>query len=563
MIILDKRSYSLLYYVVHSYEPETIMVISKKIGQSRRKIYYHLDRINDALPNDVDAIVSYPRIGIVLNDEQREACKVLLAELGDYSYIMSVEERIQLSLTCIAVSKDKVTIEKLMQLNDVSRNTILNDLGNIRDYLSKDDYDIQLRVNKAQGYLLSCHPLSKIQFLYHLLYSIYSQGNKSFIAIIRERIIDLTGFGQYFSKEINRYLQDQLSSAQESLGKKINSQDGQFMIQILPYLILSYRNLDLSSDELEAVMRDFSMTWKRQEYQLACSIADGLQKQFDMALDKIEISLIAMLLLSFRKDRDFHLESRDFDDMRQVLSRFLLEITKQYGLNFVHRDDLLNQLLSHCKALLYRKTYGVLSVNPLAKYIAERYPDLFAITKSCSYLLEEAWLLQLTDDDIAYLVIHLRGELEREGLTKIDKKQVIIICNEGIGVQKLLMSQCQDYLPNCVIEAVFTSEQFYSVSDIVEDNMIISTSDALETSLPFIIVHPILTDEDIIKILRFSKNNGKTVESHFSKKLEKCLQVYVPDANERYVLLAQIEKLVGQELSETEACQSRVTKKQN
>ena len=178
-------------------------------------------------------------------------------------------------------------------------------------------------------------------------------------------------------------------------------------------------------------------------------------------------------------------------------------------------------------------------------------------------MLEEAWLLQLTDDDIAYLVIHLRGELEREGLTKIDKKQVIIICNEGIGVQKLLMSQCQDYLPNCVIEAVFTSEQFYSVSDIVEDNMIISTSDALETSLPFIIVHPILTDEDIIKILRFSKNNGKTVESHFSKKLEKCLQVYVPDANERYVLLAQIEKLVGQELSETEACQSRVTKKQN
>lgn len=210
MIILDKRSYSLLYYVVHSYEPETIMVISKKIGQSRRKIYYHLDRINDALPNDVDAIISYPRIGIVLNDEQREACKVLLAELGDYSYIMSVEERIQLSLTYIAVSKDKVTIEKLMQLNDVSRNTILNDLGNIRDYLSKDDYDIQLRVNKAQGYLLSCHPLSKIQFLYHLLYSIYSQGNKSFIAIIRERIIDLTGFGQYFSKEINRYLQDQL-----------------------------------------------------------------------------------------------------------------------------------------------------------------------------------------------------------------------------------------------------------------------------------------------------------------------------------------------------------------
>ena len=51
MIILDKKSYALLSYLIKLDEPETVMTISKKLKQSRRKIYYHLEKINDALPN--------------------------------------------------------------------------------------------------------------------------------------------------------------------------------------------------------------------------------------------------------------------------------------------------------------------------------------------------------------------------------------------------------------------------------------------------------------------------------------------------------------------------------
>lgn len=67
MIILDKKSYALLSYLIKLDEPETVMTISKKLKQSRRKIYYHLEKINDALPTDVEQIISYSRVGIVLN----------------------------------------------------------------------------------------------------------------------------------------------------------------------------------------------------------------------------------------------------------------------------------------------------------------------------------------------------------------------------------------------------------------------------------------------------------------------------------------------------------------
>lgn len=524
------------------------MVISNHLNQSRRKVYYHLDKINEALPDGVEKIVSYPRIGIKLTAEQKAACRRMLDELSIYSYVMSVSERIKMLLTYIAISKERVTLEKLVQLGAVSRNTILNDLNDIRHQLVTNEYDIQLHVTKARGYYLDCHPLSKIQFLYRLLYDIHTSGNQEFINIVRERIIDLTGFDRYFSPEVKHYLRQQLSSAQESLGKKINGKDSQFMEQILPYLLLSYQSIDMTDKEKELIQRDFSITWDRKEYRLAHQISDDLAEKFDIHLDEIEVSLIAMLLLSFRKDSDSNNESSDYDDIRLVLSNYLDAITKAYGLVFNHRDALLNQLITHCKALLYRKTYGILSINPLTKYIKAKYDSLFKISKSKIAILEEAWLIQMTDDDIAHITIHLGGELQRDEDTFNRNKHVVIVCDEGIDVQKLLLSQCRDYLNYCEIDAVFTSEQFHSVSDLVTVNAVISTSDAIDSCFPVIVVHPILSDDDMIKLIRFSNNRDLREESRFDHKLELCLLPYISDSKERYILKSQIERLVSQEL---------------
>lgn len=546
MILLDKKSYRLLSYLVELQEPETVMAISKKLNQSRRKIYYHLEKINEALPADVEKIISYPRVGILLSAQQRAVCQELLDELDDYSYVMSIEERLQLSLTYIAISKERVTIEKLMNLHDVSRNTILNDLNDIRRKLSNEEYDINLRVTKARGYYLECHPLSKVQYLYRLLYGIYTEGNRGFIAIVKEKILDLTEFGRYFSEEVNHYLHHKLSSAQERLGKKINPQDSQFMVQILPYLLLSYQSIDLTKEERDLVRSEFSLTWKRLEYVLAQEIAKELAEKFDLHLDMIEISLVAMLLLSFRKDRDVHLDSQDYAEMKLTLNEFLKSVQSNYGLSFNHYGNLLNQLLMHCKALIYRKTYGILSVNHLTNHIKDKYPELFEATQGSIQILERAWRIKMTESDIAYIAIHLGGELEHTGVSH-HKKTATLVCDEGVGIQKLLLSQCRQCLPNYELN-MFTSEQFDSISDILETDMVVTTSDGLETKFVTIVVHPILSINDMVRLLRFSKTSTSQSGSNFSQKLEKCLQAYVPDAKERYALSGKIEQLINQEL---------------
>ncbi|HEK9520112.1 TPA: HTH domain-containing protein, partial [Streptococcus equi subsp. equi] len=166
MIILDKKSYDLLSYLIRLKEAETVMAISAALGQSRRKIYYHLDKINEALPSHVAQIVSYPRVGILLNSEQKAACQQLLNEVADYHYVMKGDERRSLSAIYIAVATERVTLDKLMMINDVSRNTILNDLAELREELSSYNNKIQLHATKAKGYYFDCHPMALIQYLY-------------------------------------------------------------------------------------------------------------------------------------------------------------------------------------------------------------------------------------------------------------------------------------------------------------------------------------------------------------------------------------------------------------
>ncbi|QFG40375.1 BglG family transcription antiterminator [Streptococcus mutans] len=548
MIILDRNSYDLLSYLIKLEEPETVMSISKILNQSRRKVYYHLDKINEALPPEIPKIISYPRIGILLSSQQKAACRTLLADLDDYSYVMSIQERMLLSITYIAIAKDRVTIEKLMQINAVSRNTILNDLNELRQRLSFEPYSIKLQATKSKGYYLDCHPLSKIQYLNKLLHTIYTDSNPNFIAMMRDKLRDFADLSSYFSDDISSFIRGELQVSQALLGKKINSQDIRFMVATLPYQLLSYQNLGLSEREQRDLLSEFSPIKERKEYEIARHLNENLKREFHIELDEIETSLIAVLLLSYRKDRDMHLESHDYDDMRRVLSYFIDAFELDYHVCFKHKQLLLNQLLTHCKALLFRKAYGIVSNNPLTDQIKDKYADLFAMTKVCLSILENAWSIKMNDDDIAYITIHIGGELVHSETKPTPPAVLTLVCDEGIGVQKLFMQQCKQYLPHSKIEAVLTSEQFYSIADIMAVDLVISTNDSLDTQLPTLFVHSILRDDDAIKLIRFAKQRGQTGQDDFDKKLETYIRHYVKNDSDCYVLKTKIEGLINEEL---------------
>lgn len=547
MIILDKKSYALLEYLIALEHAETVMQLSKQLNQSRRKIYYHLEKINDALPEDCEPIVSYPRVGIVLNERQKKVCQDLLAELTDYSYVMSVEERQQLMLAYIAISQEKVTIEKMMQLSDVSRNTILNDLRTIRERLDKEQQEVTLRVTKGQGYYLECSVLVKVQWLYKLFKAIHAKGNAHFQTFMNKQLDKMIEMESYFSSAMVAYLEAYLPILQENLGKKINQQEYQFLLYSLPYMLLSYRKVAIQSVEQASLVGEFEQLRVRKEYMVAQKLAGELHRRFAVLLDEVEVGLIAMLLLSFRKDQDDHLQSRDYAAMRETLQQFIGQLREEWGLRFVSQENLRNQLLTHCKALLYRKTYGILFDNPLTAAIQTQYADLFLATKSCVPILEQAWSVVLTDDEVAYLTIHIGGALEVVPYEP-QSRTVMLVCDEGIAVQQLLHQQCAHYLSHMRIEGVMTSEEYEAHRSTLAVDFLITTMQELEAAIPTIVVDPILTDGQIVRLLHIDRGGHAEEFQLFSQHLKQLIQHYIKDAGEGRKLRKAIEKTVYQDL---------------
>ncbi|MGT2757130.1 BglG family transcription antiterminator [Streptococcus ovuberis] len=547
MLLLDKDSHALLTYLMDLEIPETVMTISKRIDQSRRKIYYSLEKLNEALPEHVGPIISVPRVGICLTAQQKMACQFLLDEMDDYSYIMSMEERIELLLLYILVSPERVTLERMMQLTDVSRNTTLNDLNAIRERLSQEYCYLPLVVTKSRGYFINCHLLDKIQYIYSLLFTIFTSSNESFRSILVKKFQEIADDMSLFSQESSEGLFQMLKDLRKTWGKEMYDSDMEMMIRMLPYILLCYRNSELSSQEREDVNRELSLVHKRMEFKIAKQISLHLAQHYAIFLDNIELALIGILLLSSRKNYDSHTNTLDFRDIEEAIELFLQKFERHTPFQVTQRSELAKRLLIHCKALIFRKTYRILSKNPLTSQIKDKYASLFEATAFCVDILEEAWLIQLTDDDIAHIVIHLGGALRSMEVQR-PPERVCLICDEGIAIQRLLLKQLEYHFPSVTVVAVFTTEQFKSVEDILEVDAIIQTSDSLETSLPTVEVSPILSRDDVLRVGKILLHPTSFGHGSLDQELETLIEAYIPNQDNQQLFRAKLQKLMRDNL---------------
>ena len=83
-------------------------------------------------------------------------------------------------------------------------------------------------------------------------------------------------------------------------------------------------------------------------------------------------------------------------------------------------------------------------------------------------------------------------------------------------------------------------------------DLLITTNDGLETTLPTIQVQPILDYEDVLNITSFVKDQALSTKGvRFSQDLERLLSQYLKDSTRTQELKNKIQKLVNEELLST------------
>ena len=157
------------------------------------------------------------------------------------------------------------------------------------------------------------------------------------------------------SDEVNQFLKKQVPLVEQDLGKKINHHEVTFMLQVLPYLLLGCDTFTHNHDKHQEIEQEFSLIRKRIEYQVSKKLGERLFETFGISFSELDRSLLAILLLSYRKDRDIHAESKDFQHLRMALEEFIWYFESQTRMEIEQKEDLLRNLVIHCKALLFRK----------------------------------------------------------------------------------------------------------------------------------------------------------------------------------------------------------------
>ncbi len=529
---MDKADITLLTYLVNLKKPETVSWISSQLHMSRSKIYYHLAKINAELKPELE-IVSQPRLGISLTKDQLSACQQLLEKEGQVDYVMLSQERLQLTAMYIAVATERVTIEKLMQLNQVSRNTILSDLAQIREQLSREPYDIRLVATKTQGYYLQCHPVTKMQYVYAHLVSIYREASHPFLELLETALrqrLDPEKTNPLFSPEVSHELSNFVQSLQAAKGKKVNPKDLVILFQFLPYLLYSFRNMALDFVEDVTAFADVSALENRLEYQVAQALQEHLQETYAFSMQAGEVLLVTILLLAYRKDTDYHSQSQDYDDIRESVQLFVQQFENLSKQRLQDRKTLEDNLIIHCKALVFRKKFGIISPNPLTQDIKDRYGDIFRLTHDSAEALEVGLGIQCSDDDIANLAIHMGGAFRREKIDQVKIPHAIVVSDDSRAVREFLYQQCQHHLVGTQIDALFTTEQLNSVRDLLDCDFIISSQPIEVETIPVVLVHPVLSEKDMMAMMhqsQLSQARQSPSSQTLDQDLEQILRQYL------------------------------------
>lgn len=534
MYYLDEKTSLLIQRLLVYTTPQTISQIAKDLGVHRRVVYYHLDKINDILQEqNIDAIHNEKNKGVYLTIVQRETLDHVMTS-HKIMYVLNTDERQLYFMFYIAMAKQRVTIDKMIEVSAMSRNTVLSDIAMIRKYLKDSSYRIELSATKNKGYHYIGKNMDVIHFLYGLLNQIFQSENAVFLQQIASLLLINEDAKLLLSDDFSKELYSIVHQQTETLKKTFVSKDLQHALQLFPYFILALKNIsDLT------ITVDLKEVAERLEYPIAKYTMMHLGDMFDMTFSIEDIYFLTLMLLSIRKEYDGHVSSTDYIHLHRSLMRFIVLFEHEARVELDEKEELCNRLVMHFKSLLYRKKYNVFTYNPLTNMIKTQYEDLFHIVVKCSQILEQDLHVQLSEEDIAYIAIHFGGAL-RHQQKNVSYNKIVILTDESKSIQHLLIEQCERYLSRVKIVGVLSRREELTQYD--DFDMVVTTLKQVVHDKPVVQVSPIFQFKDILNLFRHSGQNRQQSQ-RFWNQIDEALAQYVPNKEDRAELNKSLNRI--------------------
>lgn len=477
MAKLEKSQKEFLMLLLENENPQSIQLIQDQLDISRRTVYYIVNKINDVFYDlRMEPINNKRGQGYYLTSNQKKVVDSILHSDGTLQNL-SPDERVHYLICWMMYPKANIHIENIMELFDISRNSVFNDLKDLKSEIEK--YDVSLYFDIKNGYMINGQVFSKRALLLYYLKILLKKIHYKSI-----EFLDVSEVETFYSRL-------------QQISLKMHNEYNDYNLLAIACLLNIVHYVDEKFDFSILELRDLEKT---EELHM-------IDKYFQ-DLNVHERLYLTIHLLGSKAGSVIRLDDCQRDIQLFELALHLVDLfERQTSCDISEKNELVNSLYMHFKLSMYYYQLSIQISNTLLEDVKENYGNLYQMIKNLCESMDDEFPFILTDSEISYITMHFGGHLKQVQGKFYALIRVLIVCPSGISTSTLLKREVEDLYANVTVIAATAAENIAQYKENID--FIVSTID-LDTDIPWIKVNAILTKDDKSKIASMMSLNMQT-----------------------------------------------------
>lgn len=492
--------------------------IAKEVGLSEKSVRNKLNELDDFLTqNNLGIIQRKPRVGIWLeiSEEKKEKLEAYLDRPGELqleSY--NPKERVTEALKVLFNLRpwQTITTQKLSEKLYLSVPTMLKVMKECEEWLSY--YNIKLVNERSRGYRL----LSRENEYRIALRNLMMERSTS--ATINQNL-------DYFFPNID------VSTVRKCIIQAENEWDYRFtdesFYEILIYCCIAYQRKEFDNPlMMENHMEELEILQKYNEYAFTVAIFEKLEEVFHVRFSQEDILFLSIQILCSKfigiSEIEITLEQvKKYDNqLVKFVDRLLTVIGNIMNVDLVSDQKVKESLIVHLRPTIFRLRYGTPQSNDLIDFIKKEYKNVFRASWAISILFEECYNVQITEDEIGYIVLYIQAAIER----KIHQYKAVLLTNSNMGHAQLMKERIKKVVPEIrSLEIVSTHD--FKLHDYYDIDIIISSKEIKVKDKRIVVIPNILSENGILALRNYLDTiNSNVSENPFSPE---CCLLFSPE----------------------------------
>lgn len=490
--------------------PHKLRDLAQRLEISVRLVRYEMQEVDAFLRREGFPALQYERpagLRLMLTQAQHKALSKKLASLDTYDYAMtSAERRCVMTLMLIASGGEALTGQYFADQLGVSKSSIDKDMALLKTDLLGSGVRLESRVGKGstlegeEQALRHCGVRLLEQHVdFAGLYSGDAEGS------------DMVGSWAcrlFCGEELSALFELLRSMEQAELGKWLGYDSFRMLTFTLAVTLVRVR----AGKAVQAVPASMALVKTSGEYVHAVHLAGELEKRFEVRLPAGEVYALAILLAGAKYVTPEPYLKEDWAGVQVLLDRLVRGMSEEMDIAFTEDEEIYNALQAHMGPTVFRLRHDIPITNPNLQEIRKNYAVCFEALERVLKKLDSELLAGITEDDIAYLVLHFCAAMERSK-RMMPVSRVAIVCVHGAGTANLLRELVCSKFKNIRVVATATYTDLHALEKMDVD-FVIASIPLPDCKVPWVKVETIPTAENWEAISRMALKYGAKGRAH-------------------------------------------------